>query len=502
MSKDSKNEMEQIQKALEAFLEQEVEGYHKDQQEKSTHDDLDILIPYETIKTNKKATEKGINTDLYPGKPRNSSGQQRQSAERADSGRQRQSTERTDSGRQRQSTERTDSRQQRQSAERTNSRNQSQNADRTGSNIKSAKREEEYQSKSVKKQKRIEKSNEDWQREDVGRRKEREKGGKGGKEVTGRKNKKKKSKLKKLLVSILLICFIVAGLWYYIVGMVYDKMSYQKIEALASEPMKEEGVINILLIGNDSRSAGDDGRSDAMILLSISSKTKTIHMTSLLRDMYVEIPGYQGNRLNAAYSYGGAELLLKTVEKNLDISVDRYLLVNFQAFANLVDAVGGVDLELTSEEVRYVNGYLVEYNILEGRAEGTDYMDESVSGMVHLNGPQSLAYSRNRFLGTDFGRTERQRKVLSSVFKKLPIAMLTNPSGLIEGLFPNLTTNLTKWECYQLSLTVVNFLTYDMVQGSIPLEGTFKNSSIRGMSVLEVDFNANKQYIRTNIYGK
>ena len=499
MSKDSKNEMEQIQKALEAFLEQEVEGYHKDQQEKSPHDDLDILIPYETIKTNKKATEKGINTDLYPGKPRNSSGQQRQSAERADSGRQRQSTERTDSGRQRQSTERTDSRQQRQSAERTNSRNQSQNADRTGSNRKSAKREEEYHSKSEKKKKRIEKSNEDWQREDVGRRKEREKG---GKELTGRKKKKKKSRLKKLLVSILLVCFIVAGLWYYIVGMVYDKMSYQKIEALASEPMKEEGVINILLIGNDSRSAGDDGRSDAMILLSISSKTKTIHMTSLLRDMYVEIPGYQGNRLNAAYSYGGAELLLKTVEKNLDISVDRYLLVNFQAFANLVDAVGGVDLELTSEEVRYVNGYLVEYNILEGRAEGTDYMDESVSGMVHLNGPQSLAYSRNRFLGTDFGRTERQRKVLSSVFKKLPVAMLTNPSGLIEGLFPNLTTNLTKWECYQLSLTVVNFITYDMVQGSIPLEGTFKNSSIRGMSVLEVDFEANKQYIRTNIYGK
>ena len=109
-------------------------------------------------------------------------------------------------------------------------------------------------------------------------------------------------------------------------------------------------------------------------------------------------------------------------------------------------------LELTSKEVEYVNGYLVEYNILLGRPEGTDYFEDTSGGMVHLNGPQALAYCRNRYIGTDFGRTERQRKVLAEVIHKLPQGMLTNPQELIDGLMPNLTTNLTQTECYRLSL--------------------------------------------------
>lgn len=321
-----------------------------------------------------------------------------------------------------------------------------------------------------------------------------------GKGVKNSKGKKRKGWKRFLFTLLLIICLLGAG-WYYLVGTIYGNMNYQEITSLSGEPVKEDGVINILLIGNDSRSQGEDGRSDAMILLSVSSKTKTIHMTSLLRDMYVEIPGHQGNRLNAAYAYGGPQLLMETVEQNLDISVNRYVLVNFQAFANLVDAVGGVELELTSEEIRYVNGYLVEYNMLEGRAEGTDYMDESVSGLVHLNGPQALAYSRNRYLGTDFGRTERQRKVLSAVMKQLPKSVITNPKGLYDGLLPNLTTNLTQGECFRLSLMAGKLLTYELIQGSIPVEGTYKNASIRGMSVLEVDFEKNKEYIRSNIYG-
>ena len=265
--------------------------------------------------------------------------------------------------------------------------------------------------------------------------------------------------------------------------------------------MKEEGVTNILLIGNDSRENGEDGRSDAMILLSISNKTKKIYMTSLLRDMYVDIPGHKGNRLNAAYSYGGAELLMETIEQNFDIHISRYVLVNFEAFANLVDAVGGVDLELTSKEVEYVNGYLVEYNILLGRPEGTDYFEDTSGGMVHLNGPQALAYCRNRYIGTDFGRTERQRKVLAEVIHKLPQGMLTNPQELIDGLMPNLTTNLTQTECYRLSLMAPKAVTYDIIQNSIPLEGTYKDATIRKMAVLEVDFEANKKFLQENLYG-
>lgn len=325
------------------------------------------------------------------------------------------------------------------------------------------------------------------------------------KEKPGKKTvrkKKKKSFLRRLICFLIVLAAVVLGGLYFVVGQVYGRMNYEAVDSVKGESCKEEGVTNILLIGNDSRENGEDGRSDAMILLSISNKTKTIQMTSLLRDMYVEIPGHDGNRLNAAYAYGGPELLMETVEQNFGIRVNRYVLVNFEAFANLVDAVGGVDLELTNDEVQYVNGYLVEYNMLTGRPEGTDYLDASLSGMIHLNGPQALAYTRNRYIGTDFGRTERQRKVLSAVIKNLPRAVLTKPGQLLNGLLPNLTTNLTKGECYLLSLQAWKLLGYEVEQGSVPVQGSYQDATIRGMAVLQVDFEKNIEYLRSSIYGE
>ena len=322
------------------------------------------------------------------------------------------------------------------------------------------------------------------------------------------KEKKKEKKRKKHpFIKGFVGCFLVAGVIVCAVsllagGFLHEKLNYEKIETAAKEPFKESGVKNILLIGNDSRSADESGRSDAMILVSISSKTNTIHMTSLLRDIYVDIPGHDGNRLNAAYAYGGPELLMETLEENFDISVNRYMLVNFQAFANLVDAVGGVTLELSNEEVQYVNGYLVEYNQLEGRPEETDYLDSSLSGTIHLNGPQALAYCRNRYIGSDFARTERQRKVISAAVKNAPVALVANGGDLIEGVMSNVTTNLTKTELSGLMMQAPMMLTYEMISGSIPLEGTYSNANIRGMAVLEVDFETNKEYIQKEIYGK
>ena len=323
------------------------------------------------------------------------------------------------------------------------------------------------------------------------------------KRPAGRRRKKKRGRFfkKLVLVFVLLAAVVLLGL-YLVVQLVYGRMRYSEIESVKQEAMAADGVTNILLIGNDSRENGEDGRSDAMILLSVSSRTKRIQMTSLLRDMYVEIPGHEGNRLNAAYAFGGAQLLMETIEQNFGIEVNRYVQVNFEAFANLVDAAGGVDLELTNEEVQYVNGYLVEYNMLTGRPEGTDYLDTLASGMLHLNGPQALAYSRNRYIGTDFGRTERQRKVLTDVMKKLPQTILTNPKELAEGLLPNLTTNLTAVECYRLGLQAGGMLSYDIVQGSVPISGSYQNADIRGMAVLQVDFEANRAYLRSSIYGE
>lgn len=323
--------------------------------------------------------------------------------------------------------------------------------------------------------------------------------------LAGMKNnrkKRKKSRLLRFVLFMLVFTVVLLGGWYFIAGRLYDKMKYQAAGEHDAKPWKKDGVVNILLIGNDSRENGEDGRSDAMILLSISDKTRKIYMTSILRDIYVEIPGHGGNRLNAAYAYGGPELLMETIEQNFGIEVSRYVQVNFEAFASLVDAAGGVDLELSVEEIEYVNGYLVEYNMLTQRPEGTDYMDTSAGGLVHLNGAQALAYSRIRYIGTDFGRTQRQRKVLAAVVKKMPSSLLSGKGGLFGELLPNLATNLKKGECFALSLQAGKFLLYDMEQGSIPLEGTYRDANIRGMAVLEIDFDKNREYFSANIYGR
>lgn len=456
MSKDSMNEMEQIQKGLEQFLEKEIEGY-KEARQHSVSDDMNFTAGKDAKYRREKVG--GYGRDAYKAEEAEYDEDEYPDEEKA-------------------------------LDVIIPHRNSNEQIKRKGTGRQPDK---DYAAPDSGRQRAVQKAEPDKRK----KHQEQEEAA----PVSKKKKKKKKSKIKRFLLTILVILVLLGGLWYYLIGVFYQKMNYGELESQTNEPMKVEGVVNILLIGNDSRTQGEDGRSDAMILLSISDATKTIHMTSLLRDMYVEIPGYKGNRLNAAYAYGGAELLMETIELNFGISVNRYMTVNFQAFANLTDAVGGVELELTNEEVIYINGYLVEYNILQGSAEGTDYLDTSLSGMVHLNGPQALAYCRNRYLGTDFGRTERQRKVLADLMKKAPGALLSNPTEVIDGFLPNLLTNLTQNECYQLSLMAGKLAMYDIIQNSIPLEGTYKNSSIRGMSVLEVDFGANKNYIRTEIYG-
>ena len=313
-------------------------------------------------------------------------------------------------------------------------------------------------------------------------------------------------KFKIVMAVFLVIALSIGGvLGYYdakLEASVTPKGNLSKVD-VGDDVKFDNDVVNILLVGSDRRSDETEaGRSDSSMIATINMKTKELKLTSLMRDMYVDIPGREGNRLNAAYSFGGPELLLETVKQNLGIDVNRYAVVNFQAFANLVDAVNGVDMELTNDEVKWVNAYLNEYNELRGMPIDTDYLDTSLSGTIHLNGPQALAYSRNRFIGTDFGRTERQRKVLAAVMKKLPAAAVTNPGGLIDGLFPNLTTNLTQAECMRLSLMAGKLLTYELVQESIPLEGTYSNASIRGMDVLQVDFDKNSAYLRAQLYGE
>ncbi len=344
-------------------------------------------------------------------------------------------------------------------------------------------------------------------REEYERRKEmdRKASKKGGKGKSSKKAEPKKSPVKtffkRLFIFVFIAAIVIAAAEFALTKKAYNLMTYEDV-SVGDDVLSSKGVTNILLIGNDSRLGGEDGRSDAMILVSVSRKTGRILMTSILRDVYVEIPGYGHNRLNAAYSFGGPALLMETIEKNFDISVSKYMLVNFEAFANVVDAVGGIDLELTGEEVIWVDAYLNEYNELTGKEFGHDYLTQVEGGLLHLNGPQALAYSRNRYVGTDFGRTERQRKVMEQIIKKLPKAVLTNFNGLIEGLCPNLTTNMTFTEVYSLVLRGPFWLRYDREGAALPIEGSWWNENKDGMAVLGVDFQANKEYFENRLYVK
>ena len=170
--------------------------------------------------------------------------------------------------------------------------------------------------------------------------------------------------------------------------------------------MRDEDIQNILLIGQDRRSGQERQRSDSMIICSINKKTGKITLVSLMRDMYVKIPGYQSHRINTAYSLGGMELLDETIEENFGVHIDGNVEIDFEGFIKAMTKVGKLDIHLTQDEAEYINDTL-GYGKLKG-------------GMNSLDAKQVLMYARTRYVGDgDYERTERQRKVLTTAFDKL-----------------------------------------------------------------------------------
>lgn len=265
--------------------------------------------------------------------------------------------------------------------------------------------------------------------------------------------------------------------------------------------VSDDNVLNILLIGCDGRSKSERGRSDSMILVSINKNTDKVIMTSFLRDTWVQIPdGVGPQRLNAAYFFGGPKLLVKTIEANFHIRIDKYARVNFYSFMDAIDAIGGVDIEVTDEELEYLNDYLRGENRLLNRPEETDILAKS--GKYTLNGPQALAYSRIRYVGTDFARTQRQRTVMEQMFKKAKNMSLIELNEFLEKILPNITTNLEKGQIFSLILNASEYLGYERIQQSIPNLNSFENLVIDGMMVLGIDFDKYNKELKESIYGK
>lgn len=262
--------------------------------------------------------------------------------------------------------------------------------------------------------------------------------------------------------------------------------------------MQSDDVMNILLLGTDARSKNERGRSDSMILVSINKATKEIVMTSFLRDIYLAIPDIESTRLNHAYAYGGADLVIDTLEQNFKIKIDKYAQVDFSSFITVVDAVGGVEINVTDEELPYITKYLAEINRLEGDPQGDGTLKSS--GKQILNGKQALAYSRIRYIGTDFGRSERQRTVLEKLIQKAADLSLGDLDELVDELFPNITTNLTESELFSMIIKSPAYFSYDLKQCRVPMDDTYEYMTVRSMSVLGIDFDKNKKYLYKNIY--
>ena len=361
------------------------------------------------------------------------------------------------------------------------------------------------------------------------------------------KPKKKRKALRGLLIVLLvlvLLFLLLAGAGYGVFRHYYSKLNHKTpqqfevvtkidldddydekasdsdakdIDALDQDVMKnlaenaeelkfdDKNVTNILLIGTDNRGKSSAHcRSDSMIILSINRNTKRIVMTSVMRDIYCNIPGHGNTRINAAYAYGGPQLLFRTLEQNFKIPVDRYVQVDFYSFMKVVDAVGGVDMKVSAAELKVMNErYIREMNKNMGLPEDTDKIDLSKAGWLHLNGKQAVAYSRVRYVGNaDFGRTERQRKVLTEIFKKSKKLSVKELDDLANIVLPMLTTNLSQGEVLSLLLNSPDYLTYDLVSARMPVDGSFKYMTVRKMSVLGVDFAKNRRYWYNKVYGE
>lgn len=265
--------------------------------------------------------------------------------------------------------------------------------------------------------------------------------------------------------------------------------------------VSDDNVLNILLIGCDGRSKDERGRSDSMILCSINKNTKKLILTSFLRDTWVEIPGVGPQRLNAAYVFGGPQLLIKTMEANFHVRIDKYVRVNFYSFMDAIDQIGGVNIEVTDEELEYLNQYAQHQNRLLGKSNpAADNLPKS--GRYTLNGVQALAYARIRYVGTDFARTQRQRTIIEEMFKKAKDMSLSELDEFLERILPNITTNLEKGQIFSLILNASDYLSYERTQQSIPNLGSFKNMVIDGMMVLGIDFEKYNKELKESIYGK
>lgn len=255
----------------------------------------------------------------------------------------------------------------------------------------------------------------------------------------------------------------------------------------STEPVEQGAhIINILLIGQDRRAGEYRSRSDAMILCTINTEKHTLTMTSFMRDLYVQIPGYSDNRINTCYQLGGMDLLDACLELNFGIKVDGNVEVDFNGFMEAIDIVGGLDIELTSAEANYLNR--------RGNWEVTEEAPWNLyAGLNHLTGSQALAYSRIRNIDVDgdFSRTKRQRKVLTALLEKSKSLSVSQIDQLLLKILPLITTDMSDSQIIGYASKLIPLRNnLEVISQRIPGDDGYRFATVKGMDVLIPDLEA------------
>lgn len=286
-----------------------------------------------------------------------------------------------------------------------------------------------------------------------------------------RKEKKENSGLKKLviLLAILVIAFPASafGYIYFKLNAMHDATADENI-LNETNFQSEKGITNILLAGTDGRPGEKNSRSDSMMILTVDSKNKSLKLTSLNRDTYVDIPGHGEEKLTHAYAYGGVNLLVETIENNFEIDIQNYAVVDFYSFMDIVDALGGVEVDVHSSEIKELNKFIPEtYKWSNNANKGSiEYINSA--GTQRLNGYQTLAYSRIRKNDSTQERDRRQRQVIEGLMagvKDLPISKYPK---LLDTILPYVKTNMKPTEIIGLAGKILGIGSLSITQIEFP----------------------------------
>jgi LCP family protein required for cell wall assembly len=271
-------------------------------------------------------------------------------------------------------------------------------------------------------------------------------------------------------------------------GVVVDPTDItQPEESTPTTIIQNKDMVNFLLVGQDRRPGQGRQRADTMIVVTINKRTNTITLTSFMRDLYVDIPGYKFNKMNAAYERGGFGMLCETLLTNFGVTIDGCVEVDFDGFANIINMIGGVDIVLSAAEAKDLNN-TYQWGLKEG--------------LNHLDGVQALGYSRTRNIGSDFGRTERQRKVILAIIEKAKTLSLSELERLLSGALPMVSTTMTSREIMTYARELFPILTKANMQTlRIPASGTYTNAMIAGVGAsLVPDLEKNRQLLLETLF--